>query len=295
MKWTLMFPVLALALVGLLAMDGAAQSNPCNPCGDKAANPCNPCGGNPCNPCGGMAKAMGPRVPVNPCDAKLGMVFHIDDPAGRNTVTFKSTAPLEDIVGISTSVHGYIAFNPCSPTRGGKGMLVIPTASLVTGIPLRDEHLRSADWLDAKSFPNIEFRIESARSVKETKRGDGYRTWDMTLDGELSIHGRTRHISVPARVTHLKESEMTRQKRPGDLLAGRVSFELVLADFGIRGPLGADLIGTKVGETITLEVSFVAGSEPLTGGANPCNPCGMNPCNPCSGKNPCNPCGPRDR
>ena len=85
---------------------------------------------------------------------------------------------------------------------------------------------------------------------------------------------------------------------PGDLLAARASFEVSLADFGIAGPKGMDLVGSKVGETIQIDVSVMGSTVSASMAANPCNPCGgkaaMNPCNPCGGKaamNPCNPCG----
>ena len=60
----------------------------------------------------------------------------------------------------------------------------------------------------------------------------------------------------------------------------------------------ADLVGSKVGETIQIDVSVMGSTVSASMAANPCNPCGgkaaMNPCNPCGGKaakNPCNPCG----
>jgi len=59
-----------------------------------------------------MTTAAAQKDPGNPCGHKNGMMFHIDDPMSRNSVTFKSTAPLEDIVGTSNEITGYIQFNP---------------------------------------------------------------------------------------------------------------------------------------------------------------------------------------
>ncbi|MCZ6767385.1 MAG: YceI family protein, partial [bacterium] len=86
--------------------------------------------GNPCNPC-----------------AMKGKTFHLDDPMGRNTVTFKSEAPLEDIIGSSNKVSGYLNFDPKNPTRGGHGKITVSATAFNTGIPLRNEHLRSEPWL----------------------------------------------------------------------------------------------------------------------------------------------------
>ena len=65
---------------------------------------------NPCNPCGGKAmKASAHAVTVNPDHAGKGTIFHIADPMGRDSVTFRSEAPLEDIVGTSNQIRGYVA------------------------------------------------------------------------------------------------------------------------------------------------------------------------------------------
>lgn len=262
--------VLGLALVLSMSMDVSAQNNPCNPCGGK--------------------KMM----------TGHGNAFVIDDPMNRNSVTFKSTAPLEDIVGVSNQVSGKLFFDPMKPDAGGSGMLTVPVASLGTGIPLRDEHLASAGWLDAGGNPNISFTIVEVKDIKPLKVTAEAKTFNVTAVGDFSLKGQTRRISVPARITWLKESETTKQRQPGDLLAARVTFDIALADYGITGPPGMDVIGSKVGETVSVELSVVASSASGGMAGNPCNPCGgkkqaMNPCNPCGGKHKAgmagNPCG----
>ena len=126
---------LTLVVALLLTASAYGQSNPRN-----LSNPGS--GKVEANPSGG--KEM-----VNPCDTMMGTVFVVNDPAGRNKVTFRSKAPLEDIVGTSNQITGYLVFDPNNPQQGGRGELTVPVASINTGIPLRDEHLQSADWLDA--------------------------------------------------------------------------------------------------------------------------------------------------
>jgi polyisoprenoid-binding protein YceI len=176
----------------------------------------------------------------------------------RNTVTFKSIAPLEDIIGTSNEISGTLHFDPAKPEAGGSGMLSVPVASLDTGIPLRDEHLVSDQWLDAGKYPDITFKIVEVKDVKAVKVGDEAKTYDVVAVGDFSLKGKTKRISVPARITWLKETEATKKRQPGDLLAARATFDLELADFGIAGPAGMDLIGSKVGESVTIEFSVVA-------------------------------------
>jgi len=284
----------------MAAAPAAAQGNPCNPCnpcGAKAKNPCNPC-----NPCGGKATAM--KLPaVNPCFAKLGTVFYVADPMARNTVTFTSEAPLEDIVGTSNKVVGYVVFDPEEPSKGARGYFEVPVKSLDTGIPLRDEHLHSSMWLDAANHPKVTFRIEDSKYAFPVKYGDTFKTFKVTLVGPFTVNGVTQRMEIPARLTWLKESSKTQQKMPGDLLGIRAEFDVALSDFNITGPKGQELVGSRVGDTIACEVSLFASDEKPSMAANPCNPCNpcggkaMNPCNPCNpcggkAKNPCNPCNP---
>jgi polyisoprenoid-binding protein YceI len=187
-----------------------------------------------------------------------GEKFEINDPTGRNTVTFTSEAPLEDIVGTTNQITGRLEFDPANPDGGAKGMLEVPVASLDTGIPLRDEHLRSAAWLNAEGHPNITIEIKSLDTIDLVKSGDGFRTFDVVAVGEFSLNGKTKQMKIPGRVTYLEESDQTQALMPGDLLAVRTTFDVRLADFGVTGPEGRDIIGSKVGETVTVDVSFRA-------------------------------------
>jgi polyisoprenoid-binding protein YceI len=197
----------------------------------------------------------------NPAGGKDGMVFKVMDPVGRNSVTFRSTAPLEDIVGTTSDITGLLVFDPKNPQQGGHGELTVPVSSLNTGIPLRDEHLKSAGWLNAEKYPEIKLAITSLKNIKEVKTTQDAMTYDITIVGNFSLHGKTEQIEFPGRITYLKESKATQQRLPGNLLAARAGFDVKLKDYGITGPEGTDLIGSKVGETISIEVSLMGNSQ----------------------------------
>lgn len=281
---TLQNTILSLALVAGLTATVSGQESPSNPCGGKSMNP---------------ATATGDPD---------GRAFEVNDPMGRNSVTFKSTAPLEDIVGTSNQVTGQLFFDPSNPQSGGHGSLTIPVSSLNTGIPMRDEHLAGSDWLNAEANPDITFDIVQLEHVKSVKSTADAQTFDVTAVGDFSLNGITKSLSVPARITYLRESEATKKRLPGDLLAARATFEIKLADFGITGPAGMDLIGSKVGEVVRLELSVMGSAACEVMAGNPCggkaasasmagNPCGgkvssaKSTDNPCGGKKAGNPCG----
>jgi len=267
-------PLLTGMLLVLAFAGTASAQNPCNPCGGKSSK-------HAMNPC--TMKKMA----VNPCDAMHGTVFYINDPMNRNVVTFESEAPLEDIVGTSNHVSGYVVFDASNPQSGVRGKLMVPVASLNTGIPMRDEHLQSDMWLNAVAHPYITMTIKKAKNIYTVKSTKEFATYQMDVEGEFTLNGRTRKVTIPVKVTHLKESKKTNMRLPGDLLAGRAEFEVALADYGVKGMKG--VVGAKVSETINIKLSFTASSHAPEMAMNPCNPC-----NPCGGKkkmNACNPCG----
>lgn len=190
---------------------------------------------------------------VDPGHAAMGAVFYVE--GSKNTITFESKAPLEDIVGTSTALRGYLVFDPEHPEAGGAGRLLVPTASLETGLPLRDRHLLGKEWLDAESFPVIAFSVDSVRDVKLVKESEAFKTYDLVASGSLELHGKSDVVEVAARITYLSESEETRKKQPGNLLAVRAEFPVSLAAFGIEGFEG--IVGSKVGETIAVSVNLI--------------------------------------
>jgi polyisoprenoid-binding protein YceI len=199
--------------------------------------------------------------PSNPCGSK-GQTFYVNDPMKRNTITFRSEAPLEDIVGTSNVITGKIVFDPTDADKGGMAKLVVASNSFTTGIPLRDEHLAGGPWLDAENHPQITLDIKKVNKVETVSQSDMAATYSMDLSGDLTIRGKTNPVSFVARVTYLKESEMTQKKMAGDLLAVRAEFEVSLSAYEISGPPGMGLMGTKVSDMIEVSVSLIGSNAP---------------------------------
>jgi polyisoprenoid-binding protein YceI len=189
-------------------------------------------------------------------EGKMGTKFYIDDPVGRNNITFTSRAPLEDIIGTTNKISGHVFFDPENPEKGGTGEISVPVVSLNTGIPMRNEHLQSAKWLGAEANPDIKLKIEKTDGVRMVKEGDGFKTYDLNLHGIFTMNGHSKEMTIPGRATYMKESEATKKRMGGNLLAGRAKFSVPLSDFEVEGAKG--VTGTKISESIEIEVSFVA-------------------------------------
>lgn len=182
--------------------------------------------------------------------------FYVDDVAGSNQVSFTSAAPLEDITGVCNKVSGECRLDP-RHVESFTGRFSIRVADMRTGIDLRDEHLRSVDWLDAKENPEIVIEVKRIDDVKKT----GAATASLKLVGECTIHGKTRPIEIPATLAYLDESPETQKKVKGDLVRVRGEFRVKLSDYGVAGPKGSEMIGLKVSDEIEIRAAVYGSTE----------------------------------
>lgn len=83
-------------------------------------------------------------------------------------------------------VDGIVDFEPEAPEQGQVDVS-LRVASIWTGVPALDKHLRSPDFFDAERHPLITFRSTSARRTGQT-------TGEVT--GELTILGVSRPLTL---------------------------------------------------------------------------------------------------
>lgn len=177
--------------------------------------------------------------------------FDFKDPKGVNNVIFKTDAPLESINGTATAISGKVTFDPANP-GAVKGRIVVESASLHVGNPMQKEHLHSDKWLDVAKYPQITFEVESVKNVKT--QGD-ITTADVT--GKMSLHGVTKTVTAPVKMTFLKDKLKARTGREGDLLVIRANFKIKRSDFAIN----PGQMEEKVSDEIELNLS-IAGAAP---------------------------------
>jgi polyisoprenoid-binding protein YceI len=173
--------------------------------------------------------------------------FDFKDPKGVNNITFRLDAPLEAISGSTAGVSGEVEFDPANP-GALKGRLVVATETLHVPNPMMKQHLHSDKWLDVAKHPEISFRVAKVASVKtvetETKA---------EITGDLSIKGVTKSLTVPVRLTYLKDKLSARlPNMQGDLLVLRASFTIKRSDFGINPGQAEE----KVSDEIELKLSL---------------------------------------
>jgi polyisoprenoid-binding protein YceI len=177
--------------------------------------------------------------------------FDFKDPKGVNNVVFKLDAPLEAINGSASGISGLVEFDPDKPAEA-KGKIVVAASSLHVTNPTMKQHLHSDQWLDVAKHPEISFEIKGTRNARVN--GD-------TITGEIigvfSLKGVSKEITIPAKVTYLKDKLSQRSPNlKGDLLVVRSTFTIKRSEFDIKPGQLEDKVADEI--EITLSIAGAA-------------------------------------
>jgi polyisoprenoid-binding protein YceI len=150
-------------------------------------------------------------------------------------------------------VWGNVSFDVADIVNTLEGEVKISTASLKSGIDLRDEHIRSDNWLNAEKYPEITFNIKDVKDVNEIDANK----IKATVTGEFTVHGVTKDITSEVELTYLEESEFTKIRLPGDLLGVKAKFNIKLSDFGVQNMA----LGKRVADEIEITINIVGSNK----------------------------------
>ena len=141
--------------------------------------------------------------------------------AGHSIVEFSIGFAFSRVKGRFTHSKGTILYDSIAPANSSVS-IVIESKSLDTGWPHRDEHLRTSDFFDVEKYPTIVFQSE-----RMTRAPKGW-----IADGKLSMHGVTRQVSIPFRLTQ----QPTRSAESNwMILNAEGALRLARGDFNIFG------------------------------------------------------------
>jgi len=91
--------------------------------------------------------------------------------------------------------------------------------SVTTGLEMRDNHLKTADFFDVEKFPTLTFKSTSVKKAK----GNNY-----TIVGDFTMHGVTKAVSLVG--THTGSAK----NRAGNDVAGlQITGVVKRSDFGV--------------------------------------------------------------
>jgi len=164
------------------------------------------------------------------------------DPAHTRVGFVARHLMVSKVRGSFTDVSGeiVIAEEPTASTVN----VTIQAASINTGVEQRDGHLRSGDFLEAETFPTIEFR-----STGLTPKGGN----EFSLHGELTIKKVTHAVSLDVEFEGLANSPWGKE-----VIGFSATTEIDREAWGMTWNQALETGGVMVGKKIKIEIEAEA-------------------------------------
>lgn len=159
------------------------------------------------------------------------------DPAHSSIGFTVRHAMVTNVRGTFGTYNGALRLDGSDPSRS-TASLDIEIASIDTGIADRDGHLRSADFFDAESFPQMTFRSTAAERVS----GDRYR-----ITGDLTLRDVTKPLTIDLEF-HGAATDVYGAERVG--FEG--SAEILRSDWGLTWNAALETGGVMVSDKVKL-------------------------------------------
>ncbi len=184
------------------------------------------------------------------------------DPA-HTTITFSVRhLGINNVKGQFRNFEGSIVLNNGTITEASG---TIQVQSVDTGVPQRDDHLRTADFFDATNYPTITFKTK--RIIKHRVFGRRHNLWDgrMTMVADFTMRGVTKELKLSA-----KQSGPTTDPWGNVRIGLEAKTKLKRKDYGINFHQVLETGALLVGEEVELEINAEAIKETV-GTSNPGN------------------------
>jgi len=167
--------------------------------------------------------------------------FAIDK--AHSEATFQVRHLVTRVRGSFADLAGTIQANEANPELSSV-TFTINAASIDTGTPDRDAHLRSADFFEVEKYPTISFTSTGIKAVG----GNNY-----AVTGDLTMRGVTRRIEVPVTFLGTAKDPWGNEK---------IGFEAELTlnrkDYGLTWNAALETGGFLVGDEVKVAVSIQA-------------------------------------
>jgi polyisoprenoid-binding protein YceI len=149
---------------------------------------------------------------------------------------------LSNVRGTFSGVKGTVIYDSADPSATQVDA-TIDAATISTGDPKRDGHLKSADFLDVEKYPAITFKAK-----RTEKTGDA----EFKVTGDLTIHGTTREVILTV------EDVSSEAKDPwgGTRIGASAKTKIDRQQFGVTWNSPLETGGVVVGDEVKLELEF---------------------------------------
>jgi polyisoprenoid-binding protein YceI len=184
-------------------------------------------------------------------DPSAGVVFHVlpDQSQARFLIDEILAGSPKVVVGATSEVSGEIVGDFASPEGVAVGPIQVDMSALRTDNNFRNRAIHDAILQTGDEANRYAvFQVTGVEGLpSEVAFGTPY---ELTLNGDLTIHGVTRNVTFSATVTPVSETR----------LEGAASASMPFSDFGIQ-ILRLPPQVASVGDTVTLEIDFVAEAD----------------------------------
>lgn len=140
--------------------------------------------------------------------------------------------------GAFTKVSGSAQYDPSNPTKNSLNA-TIQAASIDTRVEMRDNDLRSPNFLDVQKYPTITFQSKQVKSAGSGK---------LQISGDLTIHGVTKEVTLDVDGPAAPIKDPWGNQRIG----ASASTTINRKDFGVNGASG--VVGDDISITIDVEL-----------------------------------------
>jgi polyisoprenoid-binding protein YceI len=152
---------------------------------------------------------------------------------------------ISNVKGHFTGVTGVLTLDESDVTKS-KLEAKIDAATINTGEPQRDTHLKSADFFEVEKYPTLTFQSKGI-----TRKGAD----ELAVTGDLTIHGVTKEVTLKVEGPTAEGKDPWGNTRIGAAAVTKINRK----DFGLTWNAALEAGGILVGEeiTITLEAEFI--------------------------------------
>lgn len=140
--------------------------------------------------------------------------------------------------GAFTKVTGTAHYDLADPSKTSLDA-TIDASSVDTRVQMRDNDLRSPNFLDVQKYPTITFKSKQVKSAGTGK---------LQIAGDLSIHGVTKEVLLDVDGPSAEIKDPMGNRRIGASATTKISRK----DFGVNGLPG--VVGDEINITIDVEL-----------------------------------------
>jgi polyisoprenoid-binding protein YceI len=167
---------------------------------------------------------------------------YVRDPAHSSIEFSVKHMVISNVKGSFDKFDAVIVYDPDN-IESSSVDVSIDVTSVDTKDGKRDEHLRSADFLDAENHPQITFK-----SDKIKKSGDGY-----VAVGTLTIRGVSKQVELPFELNGPIVNPYGQS-----VIGVQIEYELSRKDFNVNWNKTLDAGGVVVGDDVKVEINLEA-------------------------------------